>query len=174
METFKNIINQFKDPELLIIIACIVVGLILLRVLGNVLLRHKILKIAVVGLVVMGVVFGIIWFVENRKEFYSETSTNYVYGEVKNISSAVRKVELKVINSNVKLKNGDSITDKNVVVDIDMNCKFLDKSGNEISFDDISFYDVVRIYVKQENISDISKDTLTGVKLIQKNDYKLN
>ena len=45
------IAQQFMDPELLIIIGCIIVALILLRVFSNFLSRHKILKIAVVNLV---------------------------------------------------------------------------------------------------------------------------
>lgn len=171
MEVFKSIINQFMDPELLIIIACIIVALILLRIFGNFLSRHRIVKIAVIGLIGITFVIGIFWFVDHRTDFYSNNVTNYVYGEVKNISSAVRKVELKVTRTNVKNKEGKSISDKTVVVDVDVNCKFIDNKGNEISFNDVGFYDTVQIYVKEKKINDVSKDTLSGVKLVLKNDY---
>lgn len=171
MEMFKSIINQFKDPELLIIIAGMVVCLILLRIFSNFLSRHRIIKIGVIGVILITLVLGIFWFVDNRKDFYSNNVNTYVYGEVKNISSAVRKVELKVTRTNVKNNTGKSITDSLVVVNVDKNCKFLDKDGKEISFNDIGFYDTVQIYVKESKIDDVSKDALSGVKLVLKNDY---
>ena len=69
----------------------------------------------------------------------------------------------------MKNKEGKSISDKTVVVDVDVNCKFLDKNGKEISFNDIGFYDTVQIYVKENKIDDVSKDTLSGVKIVLKN-----
>ena len=50
-----------------------------------------------------------------------------------------------------------------------MNCKFLDNKGKEIKFSDIGFYDTVQIYTKQGTINDISRDTLSGVKVVLKN-----
>ena len=70
-----------------------------------------------------------------------------------------------------KNNTGKSITDSLVVVNVDKNCKFLDKGGKEISFNDIGFYDTVQIYVKESKIDDVSKDALSGVKLVLKNDY---
>lgn len=169
METLNNIINQFKDPQLLIIIGCLIVALILFRVFSNFLARHRIMKVAVIGAILVCLVIGIIWFVDHRTDFYSNNVTNYVYGEVRNISSAVRKVELNVTRTNVKNKEGKSISDKTVVVDVDVNCKFLDKNGKEISFNDIGFYDTVQIYVKENKIDNVSKDTLSGVKIVLKN-----
>lgn len=171
MDTFKSIINQFMDPELLTIIGCIIVALILLRIFNNFLSRHKILKIASIGAILTALVVGLFWFVDNRTDFYSNNVTNYVYGEVKNISSAVRKVELKVTRTNVKNKEGKSVTDQIVIVDVDINCKFLDNKGNEISFNDIGFYDTVQMYVKEKKINNVQKDTLSAVKLVLKNDY---
>lgn len=171
MEIFKNMINQFKDPQLLIIIGCLVVALILFRVFSNFLARHRILKIAVIGLILVCLVIGIFWFVDHRTDFYSNNVTNYVYGEVRNISSAVRKIELNVTRTNVKNKDGRSISDKTVVVDVDANCKFLDKNSKEISFNDIGFYDTVQIYVKENKINDVSKDKLSGVKVVLKSDF---
>lgn len=171
METIKNMINLFKDPQLLIIIGCLIVALILFRVFSNFLARHRILKIAVIGLILVCLVIGIFWFVDHRTDFYSNNVTNYVYGEVRNISSAVRKIELNVTRTNVKNKDGRSISDKTVVVDVDANCKFLDKNGKEISFNDIGFYDTVQIYVKENKIYDVSKDTLSGVKVVLKSDF---
>lgn len=171
IETFKNIAHQFMDPELLIIIGCIIVALIVLRIFNNFLSRHRILKIAVVGVVIIALVLGIIWFINNRKDFYSNNAKSFVSGEVKNISSALRKVEIKVTSSNVKYNNTYLLNDRIVVVDMDYNCKFLDKNGKEISFDDIGFYDTVQIYVKESNINDTSKENLKGVKLILKNDH---
>lgn len=169
MQVFKNIIEQFMDKELLIIIGCIIVFLILLRVLSNFLSRHKLIKTILIGVILVLLVLGIFWFVENRKDFYSNNATRYVYGEVKNISSAVRKVEIRVTKSNIKYKaSGYSLTDKTVVVDMDINCKFLDKNGKQISFNDINFYDTVQIYVKEDVINDLSRESLSGVKLIQK------
>lgn len=172
MEVFNSIINQFKDPELLLIIGCIIVALILLRVFSNFLSRHRLIKIAVIGAIILSVVFSIFWFVNNRKDFYSNNATKYVYGEVKNISSAVRKIEIKVTKSNINDKKGKNINDELVVTDIDINCKFLDDKGNEIKFEDIGFYDTVQIYVKENTIDDVSKDTLSGVKVVLKNEYK--
>lgn len=171
MDVLKNIISQFMDLELLIIIGCIVIFLVLFRIFSNFLSRNKILKIGVIGIILINVIIGIFWFLDNKTEFYSNNVTNYVYGEVKNISSAVRKVELKVTRTNVKNKEGKSITDRIVIIDIDRNCKFIDYKGNEISFNDIGFYDIVQIYVKEKNINDLKKDTLSGVKLVLKNDY---
>lgn len=171
METLKSIFSQFMDKELLIIIGCIIVALILLRVLGNFLSRHRILKIAVIGIIFVLLIIGIFWLIDNRRDLYSNNATKYVTGEVKNISSAVRKVEVKVISSNVTYGKVHFLNDRTVVVDIDMNCKFLDNKGNEISFNDIGFYDTVQIYVKENNIDDDLKETLSGVKLILKNDY---
>ncbi len=171
METLKNIAQQFMDPELLIIIGCIIVALILLRVFSNFLSRHRIVKIAVIGVVILSLVLGIIWFVNNRKDFYSDNTRTFVTGEVKNISSAVRKIEVKVISSNVKYKKANLLNDRLVVVDVDLNCKFVDKNGKEISFDDIDFYDTVQIYVKENNIDDTSKESLSGVKVVRKNQF---
>lgn len=171
MEIFKNMINQFKDPQLLIIIGCLIVALILFRIFSNFLARHRILKIAVIGAILVCLVIGIFWFVDHRTDFYSNNVTNYVYGEVRNISSAVRKIELNVTRTNVKNKDGKSISDKTVVVDVDANCKFLDKNGKEISFNDIGFYDTVQIYVKENKINDVSKDKLSGVKVVLKSDF---
>ena len=114
---------------------------------------------------------GIIWFVNNRKDFYSDNTRTFVTGEVKNISSAVRKIEVKVISSNVKYKKANLLNDRLVVVDVDLNCKFVDKNGKEISFDDIDFYDTVQIYVKENNIDDTSKESLSGVKVVRKNQF---
>ena len=172
METLKMIAQQFMDPELLIIIGGIIVALILLRVFSNFLSRHKILKIAVVGVVILSLVLGIIWFINNRKDLYSDNTKTFVIGEVKNISSAVRKVELKVITSNVKYKHTNLLNDRLVVVNIGANCKFIDNNGKEIDFDDISFYDTVQIYVKENNIDDTQKENLNGVKVVLKNQYK--
>ncbi len=171
METIKNIVQQFMDPELLIIIGCIIIALILLRVFSNFLSRHRIIKIAVIGVVILSLVIGIIWFVNNRKDFYSDNTRTFVTGEVKNISSAVRKIEVKVISSNVKYKKANLLNDRLVVVDVDLNCKFVDKNGKEISFDDIDFYDTVQIYVKENNIDDTSKESLSGVKVVRKNQF---
>lgn len=171
METIKNIVQQFMDPELLIIIGCIIIALILLRVFSNFLSRHRIIKIAVVGVVILSLVIGIIWFVNNRKDFYSDNTRTFVTGEVKNISSAVRKIEVKVISSNVKYKKANLLNDRLVVVDVDLNCKFVDKNGREISFNDIDFYDTVQIYVKENNIDDTSKESLSGVKVVRKNQF---
>lgn len=171
METLKNIAQQFMDPELLIIIGCIIVALILLRVFSNFLSRHRIIKIAVIGVVILSLVLGIIWFINNRKDFYSDNTRTFVTGEVKNISSAVRKIEVKVISSNVKYKKANLLNDRLVVVDVDLNCKFVDKNGKEISFDDIDFYDTVQIYVKENNIDDTSKESLSGVKVVRKNQF---
>lgn len=168
MNFFSNIIEQFKNPELLMILGGIVIALILLRVFKNFLDRHRILRIFVVGIILVGLLLGVWWFIDNRKDFYSDSVNTYVYGEVVNISSAVRKVELKVTRSNVKNKAGKLITDNNIIVDIDMNCKFLDNKGKEIKFSDIGFYDTVQIYTKQGTINDISRDTLSGVKVILK------
>ena len=170
MDVLKNIINQFMDLELLIIIGCIVVFLVLLRVFNNFLSRHRILRVGVIGIILINLVIGIFWLVEHRTDFYSNTVTNYVYGEVKNISSAVRKVEIKVSRANVKNKEGKSIINSTIVVDMDINSKFLDDKGNEISFNDIGFYDTVQIYVKEKKINDIAKDKLSGVKLVLKYD----
>lgn len=171
METIKNIVQQFMDPELLIIIGCIIIALILLRVFSNFLSRHRIIKIAVIGVVILSLVIGIIWFVNNRKDFYSDNTRTFVTGEVKNISSAVRKIEVKVISSNVKYKKANLLNDRLVVVDVDLNCKFVDKNGKEISFNDIDFYDTVQIYVKENNIDDTSKESLSGVKVVRKNQF---
>lgn len=171
METIKNMVQQFMDPELLIIIGCIIIALILLRVFSNFLSRHRIIKIAVIGVVILSLVIGIIWFVNNRKDFYSDNTRTFVTGEVKNISSAVRKIEVKVISSNVKYKKANLLNDRLVVVDVDLNCKFVDKNGKEISFDDIDFYDTVQIYVKENNIDDTSKESLSGVKVVRKNQF---
>lgn len=171
METIKNIVQQFMDPELLIIIGCIIIALILLRVFSNFLSRHRIIKIAVIGVVILSLVIGIIWFVNNRKDFYSDNTRTFVTGEVKDISSAVRKIEVKVISSNVKYKKANLLNDRLVVVDVDLNCKFVDKNGKEISFDDIDFYDTVQIYVKENNIDDTSKESLSGVKVVRKNQF---
>lgn len=171
METIKNIVQQFMDPELLIIIGCIIIALILLRVFSNFLSRHRIIKIAVIGVVILSLVIGIIWFVNNRKDFYSDNTRTFVTGEVKNISSAVRKIEVKVISSDVKYKKANLLNDRLVVVDVDLNCKFVDKNGKEISFDDIDFYDTVQIYVKENNIDDTSKESLSGVKVVRKNQF---
>lgn len=133
--------------------------------------RHRILKIAVIGIIFVLLIVGIFWFVDNRKDFYSNNAKNFVTGEVKNISSAVRKVELKVISSNLTYEKSHLLNDRLVVVNVDMNCKFLDSKGNEISFNDIGFYDTVQIYVKESNIDDTEKETLSGVKLILKNKY---
>lgn len=171
METIKNIVQQFMDPELLIIIGCIIIALILLRVFSNFLSRHRIIKIAVIGVVILSLVIGIIWFVNNRKDFYSDNTRTFVTGEVKNISSAVRKIEVKVISSNVKYKKANLLNDRLVVVDVDLNCKFVDKNGREISFNDIDFYDTVQIYVKENNIDDTSKESLSGVKVVRKNQF---
>ena len=164
METLKMIAQQFMDPELLIIIGCIIVALILLRVFSNFLSRHRILKLSLV--------LGIIWFINNRKDLYSDNTKTFVIGEVKNISSAVRKVELKVITSNIKYKHTNLLNDRLVVVNIGANCKFIDNNGKEIDFDDISFYDTVQIYVKENNIDDTQKENLNGVKVVLKNQYK--
>ena len=115
---------------------------------------------------------GIIWFINNRKDLYSDNTKTFVTGEVKNISSAVRKVELKVITSNVKYKHTNLLNDRLVVVNIGANCKFIDNNGKEIDFDDISFYDTVQIYVKENNIDDTQKENLNGVKVVLKNQYK--
>ncbi len=171
METIKNIVQQFMDPELLIIIGCIIIALILLRVFSNFLSRHRIIKIAVIGVVILSLVIGIIWFVNNRKDFYSDNTRTFVTGEVKDISSAVRKIEVKVISSNVKYKKANLLNDRLVVVDVDLNCKFVDKNGKEISFNDIDFYDTVQIYVKENNIDDTSKESLSGVKVVRKNQF---
>jgi uncharacterized protein YacL len=168
---FKSIINQFKDPELLMIIAGMVIGLILLRIFSNFLSRHRILKIGVIGVILITLVLGIFWFVDNRKDFYSNNVNTFVYGEVKNISSAVRKIELKVTRTNVKNYTGKPIVDSLVVINVDKNCKFIDKDAKEISFNDIGFYDTVQVYVKENKIEDTEKDTLSGVKLVLKNDF---
>ena len=87
------IAQQFMDPELLIIIGCIIVALILLRVFSNFLSRHKILKIAVVGdapsdlmaaksagMVFVGVLTGI-----DRKsanEYFLSHNADYIFEDV--------------------------------------------------------------------------------------------
>ena len=149
MDTVKAILNQFKDPELLIIIGCIIVALVLLRILSEFLSRHKVVKVVIIGAIILSLVVGVFWFVEHRKEYYSENSTSYVYGQVQDISSALRKIKVKVGNTNVVLIGENTLATKNVIVDVDMNCKFLDNSGKEISFDDIAFYDSIKIYVKE-------------------------
>ena len=171
MEILKNIFYQFLDKELLAIIGGIIIFLILLRVLSNFLFRHKILKISVIGIILILIILGVFWIVDNRKDLYSNSSSKYVIGEVKNISSVARKIEVKVISSNLKNKNGYLLNDEIVIVNIDINCKFLDKRGNEITFNDIAFYDTVQVYVKENIVEDTKKDNLSGIKVILKNDY---
>ena len=170
MQFVKNIIDQFKDPELLMIIGGVIIALIFLRVIKNFLDRHRLLRVIIVGSLLVGLLLGIWWFIDHRKDFYSNNSTSFVEGEIVNVSSAIRKIEIHVKDngSNIKNKEGNLISGRNVIVDIDMNCKFINSKGKTIKFDDLGFYDNVRIYTKQSKISDTSRDTLTGVKVIQK------
>ena len=64
------------------------------------------------------------------------------------------------------------LNDRLVVVNIGSNCKFIDNNGKEIDFDDISFYDTVQIYVKENNIDETQKENLNGVKVVLKNQYQ--
>lgn len=171
METLKNVVNEFKDPKLLMILLGIGLLLILLRILSNFFLHHKLIKVAIVGGILICLIMGVFWFVDNRKDFYSNSSRYYVYGEVKNVSSTLRKIDLSVIKSNVKDNNLYNLEYSNVIVDIDINCKILDDLGKEISLGEIEILDTVQIFVKESSIKDLSNYTLSGIKIIQKSKY---
>src|SRR5574344_1906465 len=169
MEVLKNIINQFMDPQLLIIIGCLILALILLRVLNNFLSRHKVLKVVVIGAILVSVAASVFWIIDHREEFYSSAATHYVYGQVKDVNSGVNKIDVQVTRSNLTFGKSNLLNGKKVTLNVNKNCKFIDKNGKNISFSDIGYSDTVQIYVLESNIDDVSSESLTAVKVILKN-----
>lgn len=167
MSILKEILEQFKNPELLAILAVIIIFLVLLRALSDALSRHKFLKIILIGSIVILFTLGVFWIIENRRELYSNSSKKYVYGNVQSISKELRRIDLYVTNSNVLDEKYNKLEGTAVLVKIDINCKFVDNFGNEISFNDINMHDTLKISVKQKNVKD-SSETLSGIKVIQK------
>lgn len=124
-------------------------------------------KVILIGSIILFVILGFFWVIDNRKDLYSNSSKKYVYGEVKNVSKELRKVELFVTKSNVLDEKFNKLEGTTVLVKIDINCKFVDNVGNEISFSDINLHDTLKISVKQKNVKD-SSEILSGIKVIQK------
>lgn len=158
-ETFS-----FADKELLMMVGIVIMAIILLRIVFKSLYRFRVLKLIISVLVIGGLVWMSVNYVQTHKEIFSAKTRFYVYGKTGFISTAVRTFEMDSTKTNL-FKGGSG----RVIVNVPVGTKILtsESSNKEIKLEDLKSGDILQVYCKE---SSIEGDEVTAVKIIKKYD----
>lgn len=157
-ETFS-----FVDSELLMMIGIAIMAIILLKLLFKSLHRFRVIKLLVTVLVIGGILFMAINYVDTHKELFSQETRYYVYGKVGFVSSAVRTFEIESNKSNLYKGGSGRVV---VMVPVGTKVTSYDTKNEKLDLSEIKAGDIVQVYCKESSLTDDGK--LTAVKIVRK------
>ncbi len=157
-------LNDLLNSQLLMTISIMVFTLIILVIINRIFNKHRKLKIVFLGIIlILGVLTSYLLY-EKRTDIYSVMYKNYVLGEIRGISSGVKKIEVCADQTNIKgIYNGDL-----VVLSMIQNCKIYDSNNKEVKFEELEYGDVVKIYCKEKEYDKSNNSKITGVRMVVK------
>lgn len=162
-----EIISQYIDPELALIIIVAILSFIVLNILFRKVSMPVILKNIIVICVIAGIGFWSYSYLEKEEVSYFESlSNNYVVGKVRFVGKSVDKINIKLVSSNIPIKNKTEIT-----VKVNSNTQYLLKKGYnpevKMAIDELKLGDVITIYCKENSLTG-SGNEITARKIIKK------
>lgn len=150
------------DNEMLMMIAIAVGGIILLVVLGRLLKRHRIFRAVAMGLIIISIVTGALFYVYNNEMMFSSEAKYYVYGRVSFASPSTWKIKFKSIRTN--LLSGGTDT---VIAKVKTRTEIIDENNDnqKITLRDIKEGDYIQIFCVE---SKANGEEITAIKVIKK------
>lgn len=163
IEWFKETFS-FVDSELLMMIGIAIMAIILLKLVFKALYRFRILKLLVFVVVLGGLVWMSLNYVQTHKEIFESETRYYVYGRAGFISTTVRTFEIDSTKTNL-YKGGSG----RVVVKVPVGTKIFSSEtiNKEIKLEDLKSGDVLQVYCKESTASSDNNEVV-AVKIVRK------
>lgn len=128
-------ISDYIDLNLLLVIFMAIFSFIVLNFVYKKISLPKIIQVIFTLLVVAANVYIIYSYIDKAESQYVSTTTEYyIKGNIEFVSSAVDKVRVKYVDTNMSIKDLDK---KEVLVRITNSTKIYDKSGKRITINEI-------------------------------------
>ena len=128
-------ISDYIDLNLLLVIFIAIFSFIVLNFIYKKVSLPKIIQVIFTLLVVSANVYIIYSYIDKAESQYvSTTNEYYIKGNIEFVSSAVDKVRVKYVDTNMSIKDLDK---KEVLVRMTNSTKIYDKSGKRITINEI-------------------------------------